>query len=200
MTSGATPPDPGPAAPAGSTEPGPADPTQLGPDWVPGPDGVPFRRGARVLLLDDADRILLVRGHDMDQPERSWWFTVGGGVDAGESAHDAAVRELFEETGLRLPAADLVGPVAVRSATFDFLRRTVRQDEEFFLARVSRPASLTTDGWTDVERAFVDEVRWWDLDALGDVREEVFPGELVPLVRGLLGGWDGVVRRLADER
>ncbi|MBX9246042.1 NUDIX domain-containing protein [Actinotalea ferrariae] len=192
MTSGGTRPE---AAP----EPSSAA-TQLGDDWVPGPDGVPFRRGARVLLLDDAARILLVRGHDMDQPDRSWWFTVGGGVDAGEAARDAAVRELFEETGLRLAAVDLVGPVAVRSATFAFLRRTVRQDEEFFLARVDGSAALTTDGWTEVERAFVDEVRWWDLDALEEVREEVFPVELVPLVRGLLGGWDGVVRQLVDER
>lgn len=192
MTPGGAAPEPSAAAPD--------RPTQLGPDWVPGPDGVPFRRGARVLLLDDADRILLVRGHDLDQPERSWWFTVGGGVDAGESAHDAAVRELFEETGLRVPPEQLVGPVAVRSATFDFLRRTVRQDEEFFLARVAGPATITTEGWTDVERSFVDEVRWWALGDLAAVREEVFPAELVPLVRGLLRGWDGVVRRLADER
>lgn len=178
----------------------PAAVAQLGADWVPGPDGVPFRRGARVLLLDDADRVLLVRGHDMDQPERSWWFTVGGGVDAGETARDAAARELLEETGLRLPPEQLVGPVAVRSAEFAFLRRTVRQDEEFFLARVEGGAPLSTDGWTDVERAFVDEIRWWDLDELDAVRTEVFPVELVALVRGLLGGWDGVVRRLADER
>lgn len=173
---------------------------QLGDDWVPGPDGVPFRRGARVLLLDDADRVLLVRGHDVDDPGRSWWFTVGGGVDAGESPHDAAVRELAEETGLRLAPEALVGPVAVRRAEFAFLRRTVRQDEEFFLARVDGAAEISTAGWTDVERAFVDEIRWWDLDELAAVTSEVFPVELVALVRGLLGGWDGVVRTLEDER
>ncbi len=75
-------------------------PSSLGPDWVLGDDGLYFRRGARVLLLDDADRLLLVRGHDLDQPERSWWFTVGGGVDPGESDLDAAVREVREETGM----------------------------------------------------------------------------------------------------
>ncbi|WP_255491522.1 MULTISPECIES: NUDIX hydrolase [unclassified Actinotalea] len=170
--------------------------TQLGPEWVPGPDGVPFRRGARVILLDAADRVLLVRGHDMDDPARSWWFTVGGGIDPGESASDAAVREVAEEAGLSLSRDDLVGPVAVRSADFRFLRQTVRQSEEFFVARVEAPGALSTDGWTDVERAFMDEVRWWALDELERVREEVFPAELVPLVRGLLHGWDGVVRTL----
>ena len=173
--------------------------TQLGPDWVPGADGLPFRRGARLILLDKRDRLLLVRGHDMDQPERQWWFTVGGGINPGESARDAASRELFEEAGLRVDPAEIVGPVARRTAVFAFLRRSVRQDEEFFLARVDHPQELVTHGWTDIERAFMDEVRWWDLEDLALVTDEVFPEGLVDLVRGLLPGWDGVVRHLADQ-
>src|SRR5690606_28107491 len=66
----------------------------LGPDWVPGPDGVPFRRAARVILLDDADRLLLVRGHDAGETSRSWWFTVGGGLEPGEDVRAGALREL----------------------------------------------------------------------------------------------------------
>ena len=142
----------------------------------------------------------MVCGHDMDRPERRWWFTVGGGVDPDETARDAALRELYEETGLRLDGAALVGPVAERSGTFAFLLRTVRQDEEFFFARVHGVGDLSTDGWTEIERAFMDDLRWWDLDALEAVAEEVFPVDVVPLVRHLLAGWDGVVRRLADER
>ena len=72
----------------------------LGDDWTPGPDGLPWRRAARVILLDEADRLLLVRGHDTDQPDRGWWFTVGGGIGVGETSRDAAVREMREETGL----------------------------------------------------------------------------------------------------
>lgn len=173
--------------------------TQLGPDWVPGPDGVPFRRGARLILLDEADRVLMAQGHDVDRPDRHWWFTPGGGIDTGESAVEAAVRELREETGLELDPAVVVGPVATRSAVFDFHRQAVRQDEEFFLARVRAPGPLVTDGWTDVERAFMDELRWWDLDALERVQVQVYPEDFVTLVRGVLGGWDGVVRRLPDE-
>ena len=30
----------------------------LGPEWEPGPDGVPFRRAARVILLDAAPKVL----------------------------------------------------------------------------------------------------------------------------------------------
>ncbi|HWS57018.1 MAG TPA: NUDIX domain-containing protein [Actinotalea sp.] len=171
----------------------------LGHGWVPGPDGVLRRSAARLILLDDDDRVLLVRGHDADQPERSWWFTVGGGIDPGESAHQAALRELFEETGLRLGADDLVGPVLARSAVFDFFRRAVRQDEVFFLARVSGPLVIETHRWTAIERSFMDEVRWWPLDELAAVGPELFPAGLVGIVRDLLAGWDGTVRVLADQ-
>jgi 8-oxo-dGTP pyrophosphatase MutT (NUDIX family) len=173
--------------------------SQLGPDWVTGPDGVPFRNGARLLLLDPNDRLLMLRGHDLDNPERSWWFTVGGGVGPGERPQDAAVRELREEAGLTISADDLVGPVATRRAVFDFARQLVRQDEVFFLAHLSSPAEVSDAGWTELERSFMDDIRWWDLDELETVEVEVFPGGLVRLVRQLAAGWDGVVRRLVDQ-
>ena len=174
-------------------------PSSLGPDWVLGDGGLYFRRGARVLLLDDADRILLARGHDVDQPERSWWFTIGGGVDPGESDVDAALREVHEETGLRLDPGALVGPVYTRSAIFDFYRQHCRQDEVLFLARVAgadRDGGLSRAGWTDVELDVVDEMRWWTLDDLRGVQIEVFPEGLPDLVAPLLHGWDGVTRHL----
>lgn len=187
------------------TEPSPSAPPPaargLGDDWVLGEDGLRFRRAARVILLDEADRVLLMRGHDLDQPERSWWFTVGGGIDAGEDARSAAVREVREETGLVLDPDALVGPVLTRSAIFDFYAEHCRQDEEFFLARVAGEgaadvASLSRDGWTQVELDVLDELCWWDLEALARVEQEVFPEGLVDLVRPLLRGWDGVPRHL----
>lgn len=175
---------------------------ELGPDWVPGPDGIPYRRAARVILLDEADRVLLVRGHDVDQPERTWWFTVGGGIDPGESPRDAAVRELREETGIALGADALVGPVYTRSALFDFFARLCRQDEELFLARVrsSDLPPLSRADWTDLEAGVLDELAWWSLDDLAGVGVELFPAGLPHLVRALLPGWDGVTRHLGEAR
>lgn len=169
---------------------------RLGPEWTPGPDGLPFRRGARAILLDESDRLLLLRGHDADAPHRSWWFTVGGGIDSGESEREAAAREILEETGLVVDPAELVGPVFRRSAVFDFFAQTCRQDEVFFLARVTGTTPLTTAGWTDVERQLVDDLVWWDLGALTAVEEEIYPEGLAALVTGLLGGWDGTTRHL----
>jgi len=174
----------------------------LGPDWVPGPDGLLFRRAARVILLDDQDRVLLMRGHDLDQPDRSWWFTIGGGIAEGEASRQAAVRELEEETGIRLEVEQLVGPVYTRSAIFDFYAQRCRQDEDLYLARIASDGlgELSRDGWTHVELDVLDEVRWWELDELRSVEIEVFPAGLVDLVAALLPGWDGVTRHLGLAR
>lgn len=193
---------PGDGGPSPSAPPSTGTATALGPDWVLGADGLRFRRAARVLLLDADDRLLLVRGHDADQPERSWWFTVGGGIDPGESSLDAAVREVREETGLVLDPGALVGPVLTRTGIFDFFAERCRQDEEFYLARVD--AALDTDaigrdGWTEVELDLLDELRWWHLDDLAAEDREVFPEGLPDLVRPLLRGWDGVTRHLGPQ-
>ncbi|MFF2622212.1 NUDIX hydrolase [Oerskovia jenensis] len=195
---------PAPAPEGAAPEPGTAGqapPSSLGPDWVLGPDGLHHRRGARVLLLDAADRVLLARGHDTDQPERSWWFTVGGGIEPGESDLDAAVREVREETGLHLDPATLEGPVWTRSAIFDFYRERCRQDEVFYLARLAHPQgepALTRDGWTEIEHDVVDEMRWFTLPELRTVTIEVFPAGLPDLLAPLLAGWDGRTRHLGE--
>lgn len=68
------------------------------------------RRAARVLLVDDAGRILLQHCHDPSAAAGgSWWNTTGGGVDDGETPAQAAVRELREETGLEVEPDRFLG-------------------------------------------------------------------------------------------
>lgn len=172
--------------------------SSLGPDWVLGDDGRRHRRAARVIVLDAAGRALLVRGHDADQPERSWWFTVGGGIEPGESEAAAAVREAREEAGLRLTEDDLEGPVLTRAGIFHFFAETCHQDEVFFVARVT-DHEPTDAGWTAQERHVLDEMRWMSVAELRDQRVEIFPTVLPDVVEALRAGWDGVVRHLGTE-
>ncbi len=58
----------------------------------------PVRHAARVVLLDPQARVLLMR-YDDPPPNGTNWSTPGGGLEPGESHHEAALRELAEETG-----------------------------------------------------------------------------------------------------
>lgn len=174
-------------------------PIHLDEGWQRGSDGMRSRRAARVLILDERGRVLVVRGHDADEPERHWWFTVGGGIDPGESPEQAACREVFEETGLRISPQDLEGPVLERSAIFDFAREHCRQEESFFCVRVPSDSALSSAGWTELEMNFIDELAWMSVAELEAATEEIFPRQLPQLVASLHPAWDGSVRRIGID-
>jgi ADP-ribose pyrophosphatase YjhB (NUDIX family) len=59
------------------------------------------RPAARVLVLSEQSRLLLLEAEDAPGGHR-WWLAPGGGLQADETFEAAAERELNEETGLRL--------------------------------------------------------------------------------------------------
>ncbi|WP_054814370.1 NUDIX hydrolase [Nocardia arizonensis] len=143
-----------------------------------------IRTSARVVLLDERDRVLLMRGHDPQTPDVSFWFTIGGGVDPGETLRGAAVRELWEETGHRADPEALRGPLWRRVAVFPFNGELIRAEELFFVLRVPsfepQPGNLTA-----VERRSVTGHRWCaaaDILALDASGETVYPYHLDELL------------------
>ena len=143
--------------------------------------GVVERQSARVILLDGQDRVLLLRWVHPSRPDRVWWITPGGGLEAGEDARAGAVRELFEEVGLALRADDLGGPVFERDAETVLESGLVRQHEVYFTAWVDSH-DVVTDGWTPFEVETITGTRWWTRAELAATTERIAPANLVELL------------------
>jgi 8-oxo-dGTP pyrophosphatase MutT (NUDIX family) len=138
------------------------------------------RRTARVLLVDDADRLLLFSDSDPGLPGSHWWITPGGGVEPGESDREAAVRELREETGLVAGTGDLVGPLARRRVLHGYTDVVVEQDE-VFLGLVVPAFEVDVSGHTEEERLTMTRHRWWTREELRTTAETVWPARLLSL-------------------
>lgn len=123
------------------------------------------RRTARVLPVNRDGQVLLLLGLDPTRPDEPYWFTIGGGVEIGETLEQAAVRELAEEVGVSLDTSQLTPAFYRGTHTFTFDNERLRSDSTFFAARLDA-VSVTLDGLPAGELGNVLEAAWWAPDDL----------------------------------
>ena len=114
------------------------------------------------------------------------WLTPGGGIDPGEDDLTALHREVWEETGLRLP--NDLPLIWQRVHTYPLRGEQVRQSEDIYFARVARfeptSANNPAHGEVDIFREF----RWWSLDEIRASRELFVPKGFAELLQGVTDG------------
>ncbi|NUQ87016.1 MAG: NUDIX domain-containing protein [Glycomyces artemisiae] len=145
------------------------------------------RRCARVLLVDEEDRVLLFRSVDYMGPGVEYYVTPGGGLDAGESLEAGAVREVFEETGLRLGGP--LGPVVAETAGVwsDGPDLAVESEDAYFFVRVPH-FDPVRDGLEAIERREFTEAVWLTIPEVTQIDALVFPARIASLLTALLDG------------
>ncbi len=107
--------------------------------------------GVRVIVLDDKGRMLLVKQRHEDN---DIWMVPGGGIEDGENAADAAVREVKEETGLDIEIGTLIWHV-------EEVSQRGQRFVNFFLGKVSGgELALGEDPEFDEAHQVLREVRF----------------------------------------
>jgi 8-oxo-dGTP diphosphatase len=139
------------------------------------------RPSARLLIFDKSGYVLLFRYAFTKGvlSGRTYWSTPGGGLEEGETFENAARRELMEETGI---AITVVGPcVAEREFILQLITgEEVVAQERYFAIRVQRQ-DISYAGWTDLEKQFMVEHRWWLPEELRATTDTVLPENLADL-------------------
>jgi len=148
-----------------------------------------LRTAARIFLLDEQDRVLLLHERlDLDRPD-SHWIAPGGGLEDGETLSDAAVREVYEETGLRIELPDAAEPVFVERELFSFAGQQIDQTNHYFLVRASAELSATPVrrlAPTEYEAVIALGSRWWSLEELDTEPVARLPLDMVGVIRRAL--------------
>jgi 8-oxo-dGTP pyrophosphatase MutT (NUDIX family) len=130
---------------------------------------MPYKIATLVYATRNGKVLLLCR---KKAPLIGYWVAPGGKVDPGESPHEGAVRELYEETGLVAPQAHLRAIVTETSNRPDW-------QWLIFVYRVPRPRG----------ELFSDEregtLQWFDIDeALAHARVPEADKIFMPMVLG----------------
>jgi 8-oxo-dGTP pyrophosphatase MutT (NUDIX family) len=149
------------------------------------------RPTARVLPVSPDGRVLLLQDQDPAHPGDLRWGTIGGALDPGETLLDAAVREMFEETGIVIEAEHLTGPVHEDSRAFSYDGVDYFGHSTFFAVRVDSDIPVSFAHLEPIEVANVLAARWWephDLAAAGGMIADDLPDIMRAAIRAVRGG------------
>jgi 8-oxo-dGTP pyrophosphatase MutT (NUDIX family) len=125
-------------------------------DSVAEPSTAPEPQPVVAAIVTSSRGVLVGRRHDGKPP----WTFIAGEIEPGESPADAAVREVKEETGLRIRAGGVLG------------RRVHPKTGRLMVYMAAQPTH-GTDAITGDEEELA-EVRWVNLAEISDLMAEVY--------------------------
>lgn len=148
------------------------------------------RDAVRVVVLDSANRVLLLHTRDLSNPEfGTLWELPGGGTEPGETYLEAAIRELREETGIRVEPTAVGQPTWRRDVEYTYRGERRLQHELVTAIRLDEAApDVEGSQRVDFESEDLFGHRWWTVDEIASSDQRFYPRQLPTLLRLFLAG------------
>ena len=122
--------------------------------------------GAAILIVDEQDRLLLLKRSDS-----GCWGPPGGATEPGEVVEEAARRETLEETGLKVGDMSLFGVFSGPELYYKY----PNEDEVYNVTIVYLSSEVTGDIRLNGEHT---EWRWFTME---DIPEDISP-PIIPVI------------------
>ena len=150
-------------------------------------DAIRERKSSRLVIVNQRDEIFLFCHQDPPRRRnpRRYWVTPGGGVEPGETWEQAAIREMWEETGINgVP----LGPwVWFRTKVDPEAEPPFLSVERYFLVRVDRD-DVNFDNQFEYEREVYLQHQWWSVAAIRASNETFYPAGMADLLAQIASG------------
>ncbi len=153
----------------------------------------PVRNSVRLILLNDNNELLLMCIEDPrtksigEKAGRRFWVTVGGRIDPGETLMAAALRELYEESGLIKDDVKFGPIVWRRELDLIIYGKPYRLKEKYFVARTKKKKVALTK-LSSEETGVVKNLSWFSFDQIVHSQDPIYPELLVKHLPNIIAG------------
>jgi len=151
------------------------------------------RNSIKVLLLNDDNELLLIC---IDDPQTTtvkgeyhgrFWDLIGGEIESYESIQEAALREIYEETGITKKEIEL-GPIVWVGELDLVLAGTLTHLKQRFIVARTKQKNVSLANLTQAEQAVVKKVAWFSLEEIKNSTEVIYPVLLPQYLPDIISG------------
>jgi 8-oxo-dGTP pyrophosphatase MutT (NUDIX family) len=139
-----------------------------------------IRNSIKVILLNEKNELLLLR---VDDPltttvdgtyHGSFWHMIGGEIEGNETVEETALREVYEETGIKGSDVEL-GPV-VWYGEFDLIvLGKLRRVKQRFIVGRTKITNISLANLTEEEREITKKAAWFSFEEIKESKEIIYP-------------------------